>query len=157
MPSVSYLLAITAASLAPGDSGLDGTQIQEIRNSRLALGPPCGSFPHSPPPAVWPILPQPLLHRLPKPLLARVRIHKNHQIIGKSRVFDCRPPLVAGRCFRPLQHLVHLIEVQITEQRRNHSSYANDNRRSWRERRPALAAAHSNPARSAGWESNGGW
>src|SRR5215472_6974011 len=58
MPSVSYLLAITAASLAPGDSGLDGTQIQEIRNSRLALGPPCGSFPHSPPPAVWPTPPE---------------------------------------------------------------------------------------------------
>src|SRR5262249_45475149 len=47
----SYLLAITAASIAPGDSGCDGTQSQEIRNSRLALAPPCGSFPHSPPPA----------------------------------------------------------------------------------------------------------
>src|ERR1700716_291884 len=56
--AVSYLLGITAASHAPGDSGHDGTQIQEIRNSRLALGPPCGSFPHSPPPAVWPTPPE---------------------------------------------------------------------------------------------------
>ena len=42
MPSVSYLLAITVASIAPGDSRRDGTRIPEIRNSRLAVGPPCG-------------------------------------------------------------------------------------------------------------------
>src|SRR5207247_8373800 len=58
IPSVSCLLAITAASIAPGESGHDGTQIQEIRNSRLALGPPCDSCPHSPPPAVWPTPPE---------------------------------------------------------------------------------------------------
>jgi len=40
--SVSYLLAITVASIAPGDSRRDGTRIPEIRNSRLAVGPPCG-------------------------------------------------------------------------------------------------------------------
>src|SRR5215813_5060701 len=57
------LVTIAAASIAPDDSGYDGTQTQEIRNSRLAVGPPCGSFPHSPPPAVSPTLP--FLHRLP--------------------------------------------------------------------------------------------
>src|SRR5713226_2373831 len=57
MPSVSYPLGITAASIAPGDSGYDGTQIQEIRSSRLAVGPPCGSFPHSPQLAAWPTPP----------------------------------------------------------------------------------------------------
>src|SRR6266536_4496850 len=33
------------------------------------------------------LLPQPLLHRLPKPLLARVRIHQDHQIIGEPSLF----------------------------------------------------------------------
>ena len=42
---------------SPCDSGHDGTQIQEIRSSPLAVGPPCGSSPHSPPLAVWPTPP----------------------------------------------------------------------------------------------------
>src|SRR5215471_19509416 len=54
MPSVSSPWGIAAASIAPGDSGCDGTQIQEIRNSRLVVGPPCGSFPHLPPLVAWP-------------------------------------------------------------------------------------------------------
>src|ERR1041385_6034042 len=49
--------AITAASIVPDDFGYDGTQIQEIQSSHLALIPPCGSFPHLPPPAVWPTPP----------------------------------------------------------------------------------------------------
>ena len=32
-----------------------------------------------------------------------------------------------GHCFRPFQHSVYLIEVQITEQRRNDSPNAKDN------------------------------
>src|SRR5215471_12299490 len=57
MPSVSYLLAITVASIASGDSRRDGTRIPEIRNSLPAVGPPCGSCPPSPPLAVWSTLP----------------------------------------------------------------------------------------------------
>jgi hypothetical protein len=49
-------------------------------------------------------------------LLTRVRIHEDHQIISEPGESHCRPPLVPGHCFRPFQHLVHLIEVQITEQ-----------------------------------------
>src|SRR4029434_8904264 len=57
MPSVSYLSAIAAASIVPGDSESDGTQSPEIRSSPLAEGPPYGSSPHLPPPAVWPTPP----------------------------------------------------------------------------------------------------
>jgi hypothetical protein len=54
-----------------------------------------------------------------------VRVHQNHQIISEPGVLDCRPPLVPGHFFRSFQHLVHLIEVQITEQRRNHPALRN--------------------------------
>ncbi len=67
-----------------------------------------------------------LLHRLPKPLPWRgCRVHQNHQIIGESGVLDHRPSLPAGDFFRPLQHLVHFIQVQVTEQRRNHPALRN--------------------------------
>jgi len=46
-PSASCLSAITAASIVPGDSEHDGTPTPEIRNSRLAAGPPYGASPHS--------------------------------------------------------------------------------------------------------------
>src|SRR5260370_41657855 len=43
---------MAAASIAPCDSGHDGSQPQQIRNSRLAVDPPCGAFPPLPPLAV---------------------------------------------------------------------------------------------------------
>src|ERR687892_162437 len=57
MPLASCLSAIAAASIGPDDSGYDGTQSQETRNSRLAEDPRYGSSPHSAPPAVCSIPP----------------------------------------------------------------------------------------------------
>src|SRR2546423_14128694 len=57
MPSASYPSAITVASIVPGDSEYDGTQSQEIQNSRLAVSSPCDFCPHSLPLAVWPTPP----------------------------------------------------------------------------------------------------
>src|SRR5215468_6689397 len=46
-------------------------------------------------------------------------------IIGEPGIFNRRPPLVPGHCFRSFQHPVYLVEVQITEQPRNHPALRN--------------------------------
>ena len=59
--------------------------------------------------------------RRPKPALARMSVHQDHQIIGEPGVLDIRPPLNTSDLLRALQHRVHLVEVDVTEQRRNHA------------------------------------
>src|SRR5215471_10262625 len=46
-------------------------------------------------------------------------------IVGEPGVLDFHPRPLASDCFRPLQHPVHLIEVEITEQGRNHLTLRN--------------------------------
>src|SRR5215468_4270886 len=48
-------------------------------------------------------------------------------IIGEPGIFNRRPPLVPGHCFRSFQHPVYLVEVQITEQPRNRAPYTKGN------------------------------
>ena len=45
--------------------------------------------------------------------------------IGESDVLDPCPFLIAGNVFRPLQHAIDLVEVDIAEQRRDHSTLRN--------------------------------
>src|SRR5205823_8286410 len=45
--------------------------------------------------------------------------------VGKARIFQHRPPLISRDLLGPLQHLVHLIEIEITEQWGNHSTLGN--------------------------------
>src|SRR5262249_41825744 len=72
-------------------------------------------------------LPQSFLHGRSQPTLFRVGAHQYHQIIGESSILDHRESAVARHFPRPLQHLVHLIEIEITEQRRSHAPYTKGN------------------------------
>ena len=65
--------------------------------------------------------------RRAQPVLSRVGIYEDHEVIGESSVFDARPPLIAGDLLRSLQHAVDLIEVHVAEQGRNHSPNAKGN------------------------------
>src|ERR1700674_4568478 len=60
----------------------------------------------------------PFDHR-PKAALARMSVHQDHKIIGEPGVFDIRPPLNTSDVLRSLQHPVHLVEVEVTEQGEN--------------------------------------
>src|SRR5208337_255546 len=57
--------------------------------------------------------------------MARMKVHQDHQIVRKSCILDGGVSLVAGGLARLFQHLVYLIEVEITEQRRDHTSLRN--------------------------------
>lgn len=70
-------------------------------------------------------LPESLLHRLPKPGLPGMPVDQDHQIIGKPGILDFHPRPLARDGLRPLQHLVHLVEVEITEQGRDHPALRN--------------------------------
>src|SRR5215831_241265 len=71
------------------------------------------------------LLPQPLFHRLTKPGLSGMTVDQDHQIVGEPSVLDLHPRAFASDFFGPLQHLIHLIEVEITEQGRNHPALRN--------------------------------
>ena len=57
--------------------------------------------------------------------MTRMKVHQDHQIVRKSCMLDGGVSLVAGGLARLFQHLVYLIEVEITEQRRDHPSLRN--------------------------------
>src|SRR5271157_1423169 len=59
--------------------------------------------------------PEPLLHRHHQPVMSLVGIDQDHQIIGKSCVLDVGVLAVARGLLRPLQHPVHLGEVEVAE------------------------------------------
>src|SRR5262252_10907164 len=61
-------------------------------------------------------LAQSLFHRRNQPVMSLVGINQDHQIVGESRIFDCGELAIAGDIPRSLQHPIHLIEVNITEQ-----------------------------------------
>src|SRR5207237_577137 len=71
------------------------------------------------------LLPQSLFHRLAKPRLPRMSVDQDHQIIGKPGVLDFHPPPLTSDFLRPFQHLVHLVEIEIAEQGRNHPALRN--------------------------------
>src|SRR5579864_315962 len=51
--------------------------------------------------------------------MSRVGIDQDHQIVGKTRVLDVSEPAAACHLLRPLEHPVHLGEVEVAEQRRD--------------------------------------
>ena len=53
------------------------------------------------------------------------RIDQHHQIVSVSRIFDIGVLTIPCGFLRPLQHLVHLTEVEITEERRDHTTLWN--------------------------------
>src|SRR5215471_13978496 len=67
-------------------------------------------------------LAQSLFHRRNQPVMSLVGINQDHQIVRESRIFDWGELAIAGDIPRLLQHPIHLIEVNITEQGRNYSA-----------------------------------
>src|SRR5215470_17140255 len=53
--------------------------------------------------------------------MSRMGVDQDHEIISESRVLDTRVRSISGGLLRPLEHTVHLIEVDIAEQRGDHS------------------------------------
>src|SRR6516225_6508409 len=67
-------------------------------------------------------LPEALFNRGQKPVMSRIGIDQDHEVICKTRILE--PSVLAVACclLRPLEHTVHLIEVDITEQWGDHSA-----------------------------------
>src|SRR6266478_4657749 len=57
--------------------------------------------------------------------MSRVGVNQDHQIIRKSCVLDVGVLAETRGLFRPLQHPVHLGEVEVTEQRRDNPALRN--------------------------------
>jgi hypothetical protein len=57
--------------------------------------------------------------------MSREGVDQDHQIVSKSRIFDVGVLALASDLPGSLQHSVHLIEVEIAEQRRDHSTLRN--------------------------------
>src|SRR6266403_2165639 len=62
------------------------------------------------------LLPKPFLYRPHQPIMSRVGVNQDHQIIRKSCVLDVGVLAVARGLFRLFQHPVHLVEVKVAEQ-----------------------------------------
>src|SRR5208337_4121232 len=54
-------------------------------------------------------LAQSLLHRLHQPVMLRMSVNQDHQIVSETRIFDEGVLAAASVLFSPLQHSVHLI------------------------------------------------
>src|SRR5438876_2946022 len=67
-------------------------------------------------------LPEAFLNRRHQPVMPRVGIHQDHQIVSKPRILDAGVLAVACHLFCPLEHSVYLGEVEITEQWGDHSA-----------------------------------
>src|SRR2546425_3327445 len=52
--------------------------------------------------------------------MTMVPIHKDRQIVGNPCVLDAQVAVVPGHLLGPLQHLVHLGQIDIRQQRRDH-------------------------------------
>src|SRR6202521_6248271 len=87
---------------------------------------------------------QSLFHRPCQPDMLRMGVDQYHHVIRKSCVLNTGIWLLSGGLNRLLQHPIYLIEIEVTEQRRNHSPYTKGNFefervvRGWRASRPVL-------------------
>ena len=107
------------ASIVRDDCGSDGTQSSEIRGSLLAQDPPFGFYLRSPQPRVLPI-PSELVSRLPAEATAAADASSPESPYRRrTGVLHVRPPLVSRDLLRPFQHLVHFVEIDVAEQRRD--------------------------------------
>src|SRR2546427_446683 len=66
-------------------------------------------------------------HRPQQPAIPPLTIHENRQVVGIARVLYVRGHAGAGDHLRPLQHGIHLSEVDVAEKGRTDSSHAIDN------------------------------
>src|SRR5580693_8955894 len=63
-------------------------------------------------------LPKSFVHGTNQPVMSLIGVDQDHQIVGEPRIFDIGVLVlaIAGDLPRSLQHSVHLIEVEVTEQ-----------------------------------------
>ena len=59
------------------------------------------------------LLPKSSLQRIEEPRMARMRVHHHNQIVRKADVLYLCPFPIAGNIFGPLQHPIHLVEVDV--------------------------------------------
>ena len=70
-------------------------------------------------------LSKPSLHGPNQPVVSLIGVDQNHQIVSEPRIFDIGVFAIAGDLPRSLQHSIHLIEVEVTEQGRDYSALWN--------------------------------
>src|SRR5580704_17899498 len=71
------------------------------------------------------LLPKPLVHRPDQPVMSLVGVDQDHQIVSEPRVFDVGVLAISHDLPRLLQHLIHLIEVEVAEQGRDDAALWN--------------------------------
>jgi len=71
------------------------------------------------------LLAKPSVYLSKQPVTPRLAVHQDHEVVGEARVLDARPLALAGHLLRPLQHAVHLVEVNVTEQGGDHPTLGN--------------------------------
>src|SRR6266576_1538292 len=72
-------------------------------------------------------LPKSFVHGTNQPVMPLIGVDQDHQIVCEPRIFDIGVLAIAGDLPRSFQHSVHLIEVEVTEQGREHSPNAKGN------------------------------
>src|SRR5215469_7266095 len=71
------------------------------------------------------LLPKAFVHGLNQPVMSLIGVDQDHQIVCEPRIFDVGVLAIAGDLPRSLQHSIHLIEVEVTEQGRDYSALWN--------------------------------
>src|SRR5712691_5599979 len=71
------------------------------------------------------LLPQPPAYRLHQPVLPTVVVDEDHQVVGVARVLDVRVLAFARDRLRPLQHRIHLNEIDVAEEGGDHAALRN--------------------------------
>ena len=71
------------------------------------------------------LLPKSFVHCPNQPVMSLIGVDQDHQIVGEPRIFDVGVLAIAGDLPRSLQHSIHLIEVEVTEQGRDYSALWN--------------------------------
>src|SRR6266511_2881700 len=61
------------------------------------------------------LLPESAMNCVQQPRMAWVGVHQDHEIISEARVLNVRVLALCGHLFGALEHLVYLVEVQITQ------------------------------------------
>ena len=73
------------------------------------------------------LLPKSFVHCPNQPVMSLIGVDQDHQIVGEPRIFDVGVLAIAGDLPRSLQHSIHLIEVEVTEQGRDYPLNAKGN------------------------------
>jgi hypothetical protein len=71
------------------------------------------------------LLPESFLHRLEEPSMTRMGVHQDNDVVRPAAVLDRCPSLMASDLASPLQHAIYLVEVDVAEERRNHTALRN--------------------------------